>query len=414
MDLSEAMHIVSSRVHLHGRSDGTLLDRVRHMVDFDAPIKKLFPAVGLEAGVTLRPFEALHLLSYATGPRYQDDLFDTYVQWGLLRYLGFFELASHSSRLSRLMVSEAGQRIVGNQRRLTSEEMGIGFGALLATRWFEATGAATGVPISIVDIDVALDDRYIYAAGSRKAVRAAGTRRPDYLIICHDPAVRGRYRVRVLECKGTRTPGYAVQQLASAVEQLSGIRVAGRIPAGLAVSTISADNGVSYLAIDPEDADEAYEVNSNTIARAASFRLSDIDPADVPPVDLASASVRASWATLADFGGNLSALERWSPEVMSRRLSRRPRERVNFETPFGIARGTSITFGFEGRQLNVRYGIDQIVDQRITQGVAESITEAQTEFARRLATSQDAQEEVAANDLYSATSDGSIFSLRLS
>jgi hypothetical protein len=129
------------------------------------------------------------------------------------------------------MVSGAGQRIVGNQRRLSSEEMGIGFGALLATRWFKATGATAGVPISIVDIDAALDDRYIYAAGSRKAISSVGARRPDYLIICHDPTMRGRYRVRVLECKGTRTTSYAVQQLVSAVEQLNGIKVAGRIPA---------------------------------------------------------------------------------------------------------------------------------------------------------------------------------------
>jgi hypothetical protein len=214
-------------------------------VGFDTPTKKLLPAAGLDAGVILRPIEALHLLSYATRPRYQDDLFDIYVQWGLLRYLGFFELAWHSRHLSTLMVSEAGQRIVGNQRRVTSEEIGIGFGALLATRWFKATGAATGTPISIVDIDAALDDRYIYAAGSRKAVRAVGARRPDYLIICHDPAMRGRYRVRVLECKGTRTAGYAIRQLASAVEQLSGIRVAGRIPAGVAVSTVSADKGLA-------------------------------------------------------------------------------------------------------------------------------------------------------------------------
>lgn len=68
MDLSEAMRIVSSRVHLPGRSDGALLNQVRHMVDIDSPIKKMSPAVGLEAGVSLRPVEALHLLSYATRP----------------------------------------------------------------------------------------------------------------------------------------------------------------------------------------------------------------------------------------------------------------------------------------------------------------------------------------------------------
>lgn len=413
MDVSEAMHIVNSQVLVRGRSDEALIDRVRYMPEFSAPIKKLLPAAGLTVGVSLRPIEALHLLSLATSPRYQDDLFDTYVQWGLLRYLGFFELSYDGYPLPGLAVSEAGRRIVANQRRVTSEETGIGFGALLAIRWFQATGATANVPISVVDIDAALDDRYIYAAGSRQAVRAIGARRPDYLIICHDPALPRHYRVRVLECKGTRSADYAVRQLASAVEQLGGIRVAGRIPAGLAVSTITAHNGVSYLALDPEDVDEAYEVNSNTIERTASFRLSDSDPADVSPVELTSAAVRASWATLADFGGNLSALERWSPTVMSRRLSRRPRERITFDTPFGVARGISVAFGFQGRQLNVRYGIDETVDHGMTEGDVESITEAQMGFAQRLATSQGALDEPTANDSYSATPDGSIFSLRL-
>lgn len=413
MDVSEAIRIVRSRAFLRGRSDRALINRVRQKADFKTPFKKLMPATGLNAGVSLRSVEALHLLSYATSPRYQDDLFDTYVQWGLLRYLGFFELSDDGYPPPALAVSEAGQRIVGNQRRITSEEMGIGFGTLLAIRWFQATGATPNAPISVVDIDAALDDRYIFAAGSRQAVSAVGARRPDYLIICHDPALRGHYRVRVLECKGTRSTNYAVTQLTSAVEQLSGIRVAGRIPAGLAVSTITGNNGVSYLALDPEDVDEAYEVNSNTIERTASFRLSDADPTYISPVDLASAAVRASWATLADFGGNLSALERWSPAVMRQRLSRRSRERVTFDTPFGVARGTSITFSFQGRQLNVRHAIDAAVDEHITDGVAESISEAQIEFARRLASAEGTSDELTASEVYSATSDGSIFSLRL-
>jgi hypothetical protein len=419
VDVSEAMHVVHSQVLLRGRSDEALIGRIMQMTnpideEFGVSAKKLLPAAGLGAGVYLRPVEALHLLSLATSPRYQDDLFDNYVQWGLLRYLGFFELSSDGYSMPGLAVSDAGKRIVGNQRRITSEEMGIGFGALLAIRWFQATGATPNVPISVVDIDVALDDRYIYAAGSRQTVSAGGARRPDYLIICNDPALRGRYRVRALECKGTRKPDYAVRQLASAVEQLSGIRVSGRIPAGLAVSTITANSGVSYLALDPEGDDETYEVNSNTIDRTTNFRLSDADFADISPVDLTSAAVRASWATLADFGGNLSALERWSPAVMLRRLSRLPRERTTFDTPFGVARGTSITFIFQGRQLNVRYGIDEIVDQRMTQGVAESIIEAQAEFAQRVAAPRATLDEPTGNDLYSATSDGSIFSLRLS
>jgi hypothetical protein len=411
MDLFQALHTISSEVTLNGQSDRDLLHRVKHAPDFAATAKPLSPAVGLEDGVTLRPYQALHQLSKATMPRYQDDLFDRYVQWGLLRYLGLFDLSWHGDPLPSLAMSEAGKRIRGNQRRVTSEEMGIGFGVLLATRWFQqALGSA--VSISPVDVDVGLGEGYIVVAGSRYVIGSAGGRRPDYLIVANDPAVRSRYRVRLLECKGTRSASTAIGQLAKAADQLGGITVDGRVCPGLAVSTITADSRVWYRAIDPEDDEEAsYEVNSNTIERVADFRLSDEGIANVPAVDLANASVRASWATLADFGGNFQAWERWAPAVMRRRLGRAPRNRITFETPFGTARGTSVTFTFDGQRLDVRYAIDEVVDQQLSQSPAESIIEAQVAFAQRLAASEAPAQQSGQYDLYSATSDGSIFSL---
>jgi hypothetical protein len=112
----------------------------------------------------------------------------------------------------------------------------LGSARLLANHWFIQTGAS-GLPIGIVDVDAALDDRYIFVAGSRHAVRAVDDRRPDYLLIAPDPTARTRYRVRALECKGTSgARSYAVRQLASAVEQLAGICVGGRIPQQMAHS----------------------------------------------------------------------------------------------------------------------------------------------------------------------------------
>jgi hypothetical protein len=140
----------------------------------------------------LRPVEALHWLSYATSPRYQDDLLDRYMHWALVRYIGLFERREEGPPCPALTLNQPGQRIRGNQRRVTSEEMGIGFGALLANCWFAQTGAV-GLPIGIVDVDAALDDRYIFAGGSRQAVRAVDDRRPDYLLIAPDPTARRRY-----------------------------------------------------------------------------------------------------------------------------------------------------------------------------------------------------------------------------
>jgi hypothetical protein len=202
-----------------------------------------------------------------------------------------------------------------------------------------------------------------------------------------------------------------VHQLASAVEQLAGISVGGRIPQGLAVSTITANNRMSYLAIDPGDEDEpSYEVSSATIDQAAGFQLAD-DVKNVPAALLTSASVRASWAALADFGGNLDALDRWAPAVMRRRLDRQQRQRITFDTPYGTARGISVTVGLDGQRLKVRYAVDEAIDQQMDQS-AEAIADAQSEFAERL-DNRGLAEDMGSGSLYSATPDGSIFSLSL-
>jgi hypothetical protein len=402
------MRIIGSPAHLPGRSDTALLRRVTGTSGFVASAKTLAPATGLQHGVSLRPIDALHLLAYVTRPRYQDGLRDLYAHWGLLRYLGFFELQDSGDLLPELKLSPSCRSIVGTQRRVASEEMGIAFGALLALRWFKRTGAA-GAPISIVDIDAALDARYVFAG----AIRPLGARRLDYLLISHNAATPARYRIRVLECKGTRRPGHAVKQLARALSQLDGISVGGRVPAGLATAVITSDDQVSYLAIDPADEEEPlYGIDSEMTDLDQSFRIEG-DRTDLPPGWLIGAAVNASRASLADFGGNLGAVERWAPEV----VRRRPRDRVRFETPFGTARGTAIAFNFNGTRLTVRYAIDETVDRELSQGDAESVTGVQTDFAARLSQTEtwlsQPDNEIDTNRLYSATPDGSIFSLSL-
>jgi hypothetical protein len=218
--------------------------------------------------------------------------------------------------------------------------------------------------------------------------------------------------MRALECKGTRGPtGYAVRQLASAVQQLAGISVAGRIPSGVAVSTITSNERVSYLAIDPSDEEEpSYEVDTSTIDQAAGFQLTE-DVTEVPPILLTSASVSASWATLADFSGNLAAVDRWAPSVMRRRLDRRPRQRGTFDTPYGDARGTNTSTSINGQTLTVRYAAARTIDDQMTHS-AEAIADAQSEFAAHLVGARPPAQR-SDTSLFSATPDGSIFSLTL-
>ncbi|MDQ7805663.1 hypothetical protein Q5425_18110 [Amycolatopsis sp. A133] len=408
MDLAGAFKVIGTPVRLPGRSDDALVRQIQKQKGFTAPGKPLCPAEGLADGIALRPLEALHWLSYVTRPRYQDDVLDVYLRWGLLRYLGFFAHDYTHSRLPRLTLSEAGRRISGNQRRVTSEEMGIAFGTALAKRWFETTGVAD--LRAVVDIDVALDARYVF--GPSSAVQHIGTQRPDYLLVGADPRDSTRYLVRVLECKGTKNAGHAVPQLARAVGQLDGVTIGGRVPHGLATTVITAENKTSYLAVDPGDDDEpAYEVTAETIDRVRNFRF-EADRSDASAAEIAGASVRASWAVLADFGSNLGALRRWAPEVMERRIERRVRERRTFSTPVEEARGTSFTFGFDQEQLTVEYGIARSIDDSLSEGSAGAIMEAQRVFAERLRESP-APDQAGSDTVYSATADGSILSLTL-
>lgn len=421
MDLDHAQKVVGSYARLHGESSDRLIERVKKAPDYVAPGKTLSPATSLECGVVLRPIDALHQLAYATAPRYQDNVLDRYAQWGLLRYLGFFDISAEDPRRPKLEVSDAGGHVVGNQRRVASEEMGIAFGALLARRWFAWTGAHRA-PVSIVDVDVALDDRYVFAGGARRKVRKTGKHRPDYLLVAADPRANGRYRIRALECKGTKSPSTAVKQLAKAVRQLDGIAVDGRIPAGLATSVIASDDSLSYLAIDPADEEEpTYEVNSAAIDDVRNFRW-DEDTDYLPPRSIVNAAASASWAMLADFGDNFDALERWAPRVMRTRLVRDRRNRVEFGTPYGDARGTSVTFRFAEGRITARHAISKTVDQALSQGTAGDIIEAQMGFAERLPQpeNQDRLDDAleadvnVSNETYSASADGSIFSLSFS
>jgi hypothetical protein len=405
VNISEAMQIVSTPFTVPGRSDHGLLRSIGNASNYVAPSKTLVAVPSLDQGITMRPIDALHQLSFVTGPAYQNDIFDQYVQWGLHRYLGFFDRSYDAAGQVTLRLSAAGARIAGNQRRVTSEEMGIGFGAVLGRRWFTQTGGA-GSGVTVIDIDAALGNRFVYAAGRRQAVRAVTSRRPDYLIIGRGAGNPRRYLVRALECKGTKSKGHAVRQLAGAVTQLEGVSVGGRIPRGLAVSTITANDDVSYLAVDPDDGELSFAVSSNSVEEYSNFVLR-AESNDIP----VGAVLRGSWAVLADFGGNMAALSRWAFPAMKDRRFRLQPDRPTIQTPFGSARGTRATFNIDGRQLTVWHAIAMTVDQQLANGSVEEIADAQAAFAQARARSDD--QEASSQAVFSAAPDGSVFALIL-
>lgn len=88
-----------------------------------------------------------------------------------------------------------------------------------------------------------------------------------------------------------------------------------------------------------------------------------------------------------------------------------------FDTPYGPARGTSVTVDMDGQRLRIRYAAAATIDQIMT-GPPEAIADAQSAFAEQFAPSEDLHDDAsitsglqAGVSLYSATSDGSIFSV---
>jgi hypothetical protein len=132
---------------------------------------------------------------------------------------------------------------------------------------------------------------------------------------------------------------------------------------------------------------------------------------DAPPDLLTNASVHASWATLADFSGNMPALDRWLPPSCS------AVSHDSHDSASRTARGASVTVDMDGQRLHIRYAAAATIDQLMT-GSSEAIADAQSAFAEQLAPSAELHDYASITpglqidaSLYSATSDGSISSV---
>lgn len=421
MNLGDALRIANTEVEFPGRSDKALVERIK---DPGRTAAVIVPAAGLdnpEALPRLRPVDALLQLAVATRPRYRRDVLGMYLWWGLLRYLGFFETSSEeASGQKALRVSPAGQAIVGRQRSVASEDLGIGFGVLLARHWLRHSGIAHGA-INIIDVDVALESCLLKLQSKSAGNRS---RRPDYLIHAYDPSL-GCHYVRVLECKGTIDGKRADKQLASAVEQLGAATVAGCARTGLAVSTITSSDQVLYKALeclpvaDPSTLADPYGRVDVGIYRSGDPILGE----------LLDRSLRGALSTLADFCGDPGLASRWAPGD-TRDQPRSGGEPVRYETPYGSALGTSFPVPFGLRTLWVTYAIrasvyeamitldrmeaDRGEFRQIGSDRIQHVVEAQAEFAEEQhAGSYSPSAKSSDDSAHAAAPDGSILLLTL-
>ncbi|GAA0404022.1 hypothetical protein GCM10009541_54020 [Micromonospora gifhornensis] len=425
MDLRRALDIVAQPWTYFGVSDAQLCADVQAYADDDLGVRDV-PALDGEAAV--RPLDVLLRLAVATKPQYQTDLYEAHRHWSLLRYLGLFDSDSDGY----LCLSSAGRRIVGNQRRVTSEELGIGFAVHRAQEWMAARwpGATT---TGVIDIDVALSSGVIRVGGVTSSVVQRGRRRPDYLLIAESPGSEDRYHYAVVECKGTKGWRYGLDQLASACVQLRGVAVESRQPPGLAVGTVLADDWVYCRALElspgrrghhesatdpvklPEPFGDAAEVH---VEREAFERIVHVDMDEGAPLsaeDLVGAGMQASWASLADFAGNDYAFRRWAPPVFRANLDRDVRarpQRVERQTRGGLdVVGVRNLITLPGGELEVVFGLAAEVDEALADRDADRVIEAQRRVAGQRAQERDVASREPGDDVTAVSDDGAVLML---
>lgn len=205
----------------------------------------LIQAVGVQGDLALRPISAMLELARGTALNDDPEVAAFARRWSTLRYLGVF--ANHG-RNTKLRLNRGALQFIGpNQRRVLSEDLGIGFGIMVAKHWCRTRDPRVG-PITVIDVDKALH------RGTVPNLLLAGSRQPDYLLSYPDPTNSSLTTYELLETKGTVNATTARGQLARAATQLAGLTVSGSAMTGLAVATVSNVNGLGVLAVDPEEA----------------------------------------------------------------------------------------------------------------------------------------------------------------
>lgn len=261
----------------------------------------------------LRPADVLANLARTAWIRGVDDPYRLFERWASLKYLG--ALHGGTGVTPELGLTAATNNVRGNQRRVFSEELGIGFAIAAGARWHEF---AHGGPVSVstIDIDNLANEQELIDAGF---VRPSG-KRTDFIQLSQtaDPSW---WRVSQVEAKGTESDTYTFKQIAKAGLQLDKLRVRGVRPPGLVVgSVLHIDNSyVNVLASPTAGTSATKDVKVQPGRFGPNQVLVNLGP-DVDFADssnllprLADAARRASWAQLLALAGAPNLALRWFP-----------------------------------------------------------------------------------------------------
>jgi hypothetical protein len=375
MDLRTAIRVVQTELSLPVESS---VDLAYDVNTLSSPLGTLEPVATLNREHLLKPLDVLLALALATRAHVQDDVLSAYQSWAVWRYLGVFDGWIHGHPFQLAL---AGTQIRGNQRRVMSEELGIGFAVKIAEQWINS-GSDPNVVVRTVDIDDAL---FLGHAGwgssyPRVSVESVASRRPDYLVVADDPFSTSRFTLGSLESKGTSAPNN-LKQLRSGNDQLKGVLVDGTQQPGLVAGTILNAHGVASAALQlslPETVHnrgfEPVEVDLEYLDGGRSWQ-EDARRWQHPKEALVGDALSASLANLGDIAGKDEAFGTWaSPSTKSRRNftgSARKEERKVSHLDGEPLVGTSIRIPLPGGTLRIFTGVGEELVSTLLTGDAE-------------------------------------------
>lgn len=417
MSLASAIRMMGTTAKVSMKSDDWLVKKiVKRQADYVAvnrglPQKAVIKrAAGVKGNLPLRPISAMLELALGTALNNDPDIAAFARGWSTLRYLGIFAKCAQTGALH---LDGAALQLIGpNQRRVLSEDLGIGFGILVAKHWCRSRTSELG-PIMAIDVDKALRN------GTVSNLQLAGRRQPDYLLAYPDPTTPGVTVYDLLETKGTVSTSTALTQLGRAVTQLAGLTVGGQPMTGIAVSTVSNADGFRVLAVDPEEHQIRWKLDKEALERwrrADARPKTDVTKLDVGAEELFAMATNVGNAALAAFSGNHTAAKRWLPNYATGRAIEED-DGVRRRTVFGTFVGAEYVIGIPGTQSRVRLyqGIAEDVATGLRELDASAVMDAQRSFAEADASEiEEVVSPVEESDVTSATAismDGSMLEI---
>lgn len=413
MTLQDAIQMMGTTVTISVESDAVLAAAV------SGGLAKKYPTLPQKTAITpvagtgdfqLRPITAM--LELARGTALSDDpgVAAFARRWSTLRYLGLF---ARNAQSGKLHLDAAPLKYIGaNQRRVLSEDIGIGFGIIVAKRWCKTRKPTIG-PVTAIDVDKALHQRSV------PRLQLAGSRQPDYLLAYSDPKNPRAKTYDLLETKGTVSKSTATGQLSRAVTQLAGLTVGGQQLTGLAVSTVSNEHGVLVMAVDPEERPVTWEPTNEALGRwrtaARRVRLDNVE-LDVSAEEFFATATNVEYASLSEFSGQQGAAARWLPHLDSDRRGTANTE-VRRETGAGTFVGAEYVIEIPGALGRLR--LYQGVEERIVDGLraldVTAVMDAQRAFAEVHSHETDTSSAGTENtgSVSTLTSDGSMLELSI-